>query len=211
MDSQFQKDSNYFGIQHLLSKYNPSQLNLKYYNSTLSYEEITVIIAKRLYYSEISKFVYLTIFLLNIFVFFRGFIGNKCGDFISTVIEVFITSFLLFEVIIKIFLMGNRYFIFKHNFFDFCIMLTCVTLLLFNGDISRVFMYNYIKKLNKKQITTDVIEQILTSARFLIQAIRTYTIAKYHGRTESTSGIIDFENLKNNEDIGHIEIFHSKV
>ncbi|KAJ1610574.1 hypothetical protein OIY81_1983 [Cryptosporidium canis] len=155
----------------------------EFWTSNLTCEEKTITIVKRLYYSEFSKYLYLGIFLLNILVLFTGLFNGQSGCKFSIFLETIITITLMFEVIIKLFLMRNRFFNKANNIFDFVVALTCLSLLFLNGDIYRLLTADT-TRLEDNQIVTDIFEQILTSSRFCLQVLRVFSIARLKGKTE---------------------------
>ncbi|KAH8739363.1 hypothetical protein FG386_000335 [Cryptosporidium ryanae] len=158
--------------------------NFSLLSPTLTCEEKAITIVKRLYYSEFSKYLYFAISLLNLLVLCIGIFKHQSGGTFCILLETVITLTLVFEVLIKLFLMRERFFNSLNNLFDFVVALTCLMLLLLNGDIYRLFIDNDIKHLENNQIVTDIFEQILTSSRFFLQLLRVLTIARMKGKTE---------------------------
>ncbi|KAH7649571.1 hypothetical protein FG379_001197 [Cryptosporidium bovis] len=173
--------------------------NFSLLSPTLTCEEKAITIVKRLYYSEFSKYLYFAISLLNVLVLCIGIFRHQSGSAICILLETFITLTLVFEVLIKLFLMRRRFFNSLNNVFDFVVATTCLILLFLNGDIYRLFVDNDIEHLENNQIVTDIFEQILTSSRFFLQMLRVLTISRMKGKTESVEGTIDFDQINNLE------------
>ncbi|KAK6588035.1 hypothetical protein RS030_71067 [Cryptosporidium xiaoi] len=173
--------------------------NFSLLSPTLTCEEKAITIVKRLYYSEFSKYLYFAISLLNVLVLCIGIFRHQSGSAICILLETFITLTLVFEVLIKLFLMRRIFFNSLNNVFDFVVATTCLILLFLNGDIYRLFVDNDIEHLENNQIVTDIFEQILTSSRFFLQMLRVLTISRMKGKTESVEGTINFDQINNFE------------
>lgn len=126
------------------------------WTSNLTCEEKAITIVKRLYYSEFSKYLYLGVFLLNILVLLTGLFSGQSGSRFSIFLETVITLTLTFEIIIKLFLMKGRFFNKVNNVFDFVVALTCLSLLLLNGDINRLFSTKGTSHLENNQIVSFI-------------------------------------------------------
>ncbi|KAF7457044.1 putative transmembrane protein [Cryptosporidium felis] len=139
------------------------------WSQNITCEEKAITIVKRLYYSDFSKYLYLGIFLLNIFVLVIGLFKHQSGSIFAIFLETIITITLTFEVIIKLFLMKKRFFSTVNNLFDFFVALTCLTLLFLNGDIHRLFSIRSATGLKNNQVGTidfDKISEIDDSVYF---------------------------------------------
>lgn len=189
----------YVKTKNKLYKKNSNSGELPLHSSVFS-EDCLNILANRLYYSKVTSYIYVFVFLLNVFILAYGFFVTSITRCMVCA-EIFVLSVLLLEVSLRLIVEGKNYFDHFDGLFD--VIITFISTLLFinSGDL-RIFFTNQltITKSKNKEIE-EIISQGLMAIRFAIQLFRMITLVMHHKRVKSPSANIDFTllNLPNQD------------
>ncbi|CAD2093316.1 conserved Plasmodium protein, unknown function [Plasmodium vinckei lentum] len=174
------KENNFFGY--------PDNFPSEYLN----------ILATRLYYSKITKYIYFFVIILNIYILITTIFTQMTSKFV-VISEIFVIIMLIIEVLLRLTTQGSRYFYHFDGLFDVVITIMCFLLLISSGDL-KVFYADNTAKTKKNEIE-EIISQSLTILRFSLQFFRTITLFMHCKRTEEPVEKIDFSllNLPNDD------------
>ncbi|ETB59727.1 hypothetical protein YYC_03134 [Plasmodium yoelii 17X] len=156
------------------------------------------ILATRLYYSKITKYLYFFVIILNIYILMTTIFTQMMSKFV-VISEIFVIIMLLIEVLLRLTTQGSRYFYHFDGLFDVIITIMCFLLLISSGDLKVFYADNTVK--TKKSEIEEIISQSLTILRFSLQFFRTITLFMHCKRTEEPVEKIDFSllNLPNDD------------
>ncbi|KAF8820362.1 hypothetical protein IE077_003264 [Cardiosporidium cionae] len=152
----------------------------------------------RFYYSNFATILYGVALLLNSFILIRGFVSNKF-DGLTVFGEYVSTLMLIFEVLMRFQIQGLEFFDHVQGWFDFFVMLACISLLFMSGNALNL---NDDAKAAPLEEIDDSLQLSLSSFTLCVQLFRILSFFLRQKRSTALEEHVDFSSIRVNAHSG---------